>query len=223
MPEPINPESILYYNINDLEKKAAIDGSEQLQVGPLQKITLNDILDISKVHYLTYTVSIQETLLSYNKVRSTGVTVIFLQGTSLMIYTYIKDTFLDEDWSNLSNWARLATYELINSKVDKEAGKGLSANDLTDEILDGINDDHTVLNNLVTTVGNHLQSSIPRIIDVTDLTNISFVHEFESDYPNVMFIDEYGYVVTVSIRYLADKQINVSWNEAKSGKIIIKA
>lgn len=60
------------------------------------------------------------------------------------------------------------------------------------------------------------------IFDVVGVTFKEIIHNMGDDfYPSVKFLDTEGYLVACSVRYSSGGIILVSWNDAKSGKIIL--
>lgn len=124
----------------------------------------------------------------------------------------------------------------INHIKEKEAG-GV-ARGIINAVVDAVNslvstftsvtnrltlleNEHVDNTALATTVNGLVDFNKITLITVQDKSSVEIFHEL-SDYPDVKFIDSNGFQVTVSVQHLDGKRIIVSWNEAKSGKIIVK-
>lgn len=84
-----------------------------------------------------------------------------------------------------------------------------------------LEDEHVDNTSLAETVSDLVDFNKIISVTVQDKSSVEIFHEL-SDYPDVKFIDSNGFQVTVSVQHLAGKRILVSWNEPKSGKIIVK-
>jgi len=109
---------------------------------------------------------------------------------------------------------------IINAVVDAVNSLVSSFTSVTNRLtlLESEHVDNTALSETVNGLVNFNKITL---VTVQDKSSVEIFHEL-SDYPDVKFIDSNGFQVTVSVQHLDGKRIIVSWNEAKSGKIIVK-
>ena len=244
---PINVNDITFVDISELAEVEQIDGSEEIQVSESHKINLKNLIS----NFLTTQEFAQALTQYYTKAQTYTKTEVHTllsslnAGVDLKLASYIRDTELT---TTLQNYITSTVYNNFVNQINTELSKKVTSvmgyrllgnNELDAYSIKATKDlplymEDPEISNYVLKVTNDLDSteykmplnSFMGIIathEIIDSTSKEIIHDYGDEfYPSIMMVDTEGNEVNVAVKYLTGGRILVSWNEAKSGKIILK-
>lgn len=119
---PVPSENVVFKDIQEFSIKTNLSGDEELQISDIEKIKIQQILDVSKIINLEYDTTITKTRLNVGlEKRKYNITLIYvLPDNTLRLETYISKIFTDSYWLDNNNWKQPLSYdkEFINVNLD---------------------------------------------------------------------------------------------------------